>query len=164
MTNRVVALYHNPWPSSALERPQTCSLGQLYRYAVWYKANPRGAEYMQGLLAEHFPEAEWLNTAEHADWRARVSQADKVVLIYPDAIGLGLAPLEREVMAGKRAWAGVSVLNGRHRQFRLNRATLRGLRLRRLLAWSMLPELLFLPIFVVSTPLLWMADLMRGRT
>lgn len=164
MTHRVVALYHNSWPQSALERPDRRSPAALYRYAVWYKANPRSAEYMRSLLAERYPDAEWTSTTEHADWPARVAQADNVVLLYPDAIGLGFAPIERAMLANKRRWAGVTVLNGRRREFLLNGATRLGLRLRRFLEWSMLPELLFLPVFVLATPLLWAMDLMRGRT
>lgn len=164
MTHRVVALYHNPWPGAGLERPQRRSPQALYRYAVWYKSNPRRAEYMRALLAEQFPEAVWISTAEHHDWTERIAEASTVVLLYPDAIGLGFGSIERSVMAHKRAWAGVTVLNGRRRKFLLNGATRRGLRLRRFLEWTMLPELLFLPVFVASTPLLWAADFIRGRT
>jgi len=164
MTLRVVALCHNPWPSSGLERPPGRSPAALYRYAVWYKANPRSEEYMRALLAEHMPGADWVSTTQDADWAERVAAADQVLLLYPDAIGLGFTPVERTILARKRPWAGVTVLNGRRRKFLLNCATRRALRLRRLLEWTMLPELLFLPVFVLVTPLLWAADLARGRT
>jgi hypothetical protein len=163
MTHRVVALYHNPWPQAGMERPQGRSLGALYRYAVWYKANPRSAEYMRALLAERLPEALWVSTGTDADWRQRIAAADQVVLLYPDAIGLGFSAVERALMGSKRPWAGVSVLNGRRRKFLLNGATRRALRLRRALEWTMLPELLFLPVFVAVTPVLWTLDRIRGR-
>lgn len=163
MTLRIVALYHNPWPSYGLERPPGRSPAALYRYAVWYKANPRAEDYMRALLAEHLPGVECVSTAD-ASWSERIAVADQVLLLYPDAIGLGFAAVERTVLARKRIWAGVTVLNGRRRKFLLNGATRRALRLRRLLEWTMLPELLFLPIFVLVTPLLWAADLTRGRT
>jgi hypothetical protein len=38
------------------------------------------------------------------------------------------------------------------------------LRLRRVLEWTMLPEMAVLPVFIVATPLLWAFDAMRGRT
>lgn len=160
---RVVALYHNPWPQSPLERPRTWNPIALYRYAVWYKANPRSLNYMRDLLSDRLPEAAWVTTADPG-WTARIAGADEVVLLYPDAIGLGFMPIERIVMRYKRSWAGVTVLNGRRRKFLLNNATRRALRLRRLLEWTMLPELVFLPVFMVVTPLFWLADLLRGRT
>jgi hypothetical protein len=164
MKHCVVALFYMPWAAAGPERPKGINPIDLYRYAVWYKANPRNVDYMRTLLAEHFPDATWVNTVEHADWADRISAADTVVLLYPDAIGLGFSSVERVVMAHKRAWAGVEVLNGRRRRFRLNGATRTGLRLRRLLEWTMLPELIFLPVFIVATSLLWVADLVRGRT
>jgi hypothetical protein len=164
MTHRVVAVYHNPWPQCGLERPPGRSPAALYRFAVWYKANPRSEDYMRALLAERLPEAAWVSIEQDADWPERVAVADQVVLLYPDAIGLGFGAVERTLMARKRPWAGVVALNGRHRKFLLNGATRRALMLRRLLEWTMLPELLFLPMFVVLTPLLWAVDLVRGRT
>ncbi|MBU1666565.1 MAG: glycine/betaine ABC transporter permease [Gammaproteobacteria bacterium] len=166
MTLRVVALHHSPWPASTMARPSLASksLSALYRYAVWYKSNPRSAEYMRALAAEFHPEAEWVSTRDQADWQARIAEADDIVLVYPDAIGLGFANVEAAVKAGKRTWAGVRVLNGRRRRFLLDGATRRGLLFRRFLEWTMLPELLFLPLFVAVTPVLWAIDLMRGRT
>lgn len=163
MTHSVVALFHSPWPQAGMARPDRGDARALYRYAVWYKANPRGVEYMRDLVAGHFPEATWVNTAESEDWRQRIAVADQIVLLYPDAIGMGFSPIERDLIAHKLAWAGVTVLNGRSRRFRLNGGTHMGLRLRRFLAWTMLPEMLFLPVFVLATPVLWGLDLMRGR-
>ena len=90
--------------------------------------------------------------------------ADTVVLLFPDSIGLGFTPIERAVSAHKRDLANVVALNGRNRDFRLNAATRLGLRLRRVLEWTMLPEMALLPVFVVATPLLWIFDAVRGRT
>jgi hypothetical protein len=163
MTRRIVALFHSPWPAAGLARPTRNKPLQQYRYAVWYKANPRTAIYMRALQQECFSDAEWVDTREHSDWIDRLSRADKIVLLYPDSIGLGFGPVERSVLAHKLDWATVEVLNGRRRQFRLNDATRFGLRLRRLLEWSMLLELLFLPVFIVVTPLLWAIDAVRGR-
>jgi len=164
MTRRVVALFHSPWPAEGLVRPARSKPLELYRYAVWYKANPRTAGYMRALLQQRFPDAEWVATSEQADWVDRLSHADTVILLYPDAIGLGFGAVERSVQRHKRDGAAVEVLNGRRRVFPLNNAARLGLRLRRLLEWSMLPELLFLPVFVVATPLLWAVDALRGRT
>lgn len=162
MTERVVAVHHNIWPPELI-RPNTRNPAGLFRYAVWYKANPRSPDYLRALLEERFPGAEWIDTAD-PEWMRRLAQADRVVLLYPDAIGLGFSAVERAVQANKKTWAAVTVLNGRRRAFLLNGATRRGLRLRRLLEWTMLPELVFLPVFIALTPLLWAADRVKGRT
>jgi hypothetical protein len=163
LKRRVIALFHSWWPAEGMQRPTRMRPLHLYRYAVWYKANPRAAAYMRALQRERFPDAEWLDTSEHSDWIDRLSQADTVVLLYPDSIGLGFGSVERAVRAHKRDEAAVVVLNGRRRKFRLNAATRLGLRLRRILEWSMLLEVLALPVFVVVTLLLWTVDAVRGR-
>ncbi|MDP2430939.1 MAG: glycine/betaine ABC transporter permease [Pseudomonadota bacterium] len=163
MQRSVIALFHNPWPDQ-LDRPRDRNPARLYRYAIWYKANPRSAEYMKNLLGEHFPESEWINTADQLDWQSSIGNADEVVLLYPDAIGLGFSAMERIILKHKKTWAGVTVLNGRGRQFRQNGATRLGLRSRRLLEWTMLPEMIFLALFLLLTPILWVFDLARGRT
>lgn len=162
MTERVVAVHHDPWPTEQA-RPKTRSPAALYHYAVWYKANPRPAGYLRALLDEHYPDAEWVETAKPG-WTQRLAEADRIVLLYPDAIGLGFSAVERAVQAHKKTWSAITVLNGRRRTFLLNGVTRRALRLRRLLEWTMLPELAFLPVFVVLTTLLWAVDLARGRT
>jgi hypothetical protein len=163
MTRPIVALFYSPWPAGGLERPPHHKPLELYRYAVWYKANPRPVDYMRALQQECLPDAEWIDAGDQADWSERVSDADKIFLLYSDAIGLGFGAVERSVAQHKRRWANVEVLNGRRRTFRLNSATRVGLRLRRLLEWSMLPELLFLPVFVIVTPLLLAIDAVRRR-
>ena len=163
MTGSTVAVFHNAWPAQALTRPSRSELTAQYRYAVWYKANPRSADYMRALQRQRFPNAEWVETSD-PNWMARLSAADTVVLVFPDSTGLGFAPVERAVLAHKRDLANVVALNGRNRDFRLNGATRLGLRLRRVLEWTMLPEMALLPFFIVATPLLWAFDAVRGRT
>lgn len=163
MQQSVIALYHNPWPGH-LDRPRDRHPVHLYRYAIWYKANPRSEEYLRALLGERFPDAKWLSVDEQSEWREHIGEADEIVLLYPDSIGLGFAALERKIRKSKKTWAGVTVLNGRRRQFRLTGATQLGLRMRRLLEWTMLPEMVFLLAFLVITPILWALDLARGRS
>lgn len=158
---KTVALYYNPWPDNGLARSRDAA--GLYRYAVWYKSNPRDASYMRALLAERYAEADWIDVARQTDWRERVAQADRVLLLYPDAIGLGWHGIEREVLRQRKTWAGIHALTGRKREFLLNRATLRGLRTRRMIEWSMLGEWLFLPVFVLATPMLLVWDRLRGH-
>jgi hypothetical protein len=64
---------------------------------------------------------------------------DTVVLIYPDALGLGFGRLEsRLVAAGAK---NIVVVNGRRRLFPLTTAARRALRWRRVLASTRLPEI-----------------------
>jgi len=160
---QTIGLFYSPWPAAGFERPPRSQPLEQYRYAVWYKSNPRDAAYMQALLRERYPDAAWVDARDGADWQAAVGCADRVVMLYPDAIGLGFGRLEREVAFRRRTAATVEALNGRRRRFRLNAATRLGLRLRRAVEWSMLGEFLFLPIFVVMTPILLAIDLVRGR-
>ncbi len=162
MTPRTVAVFHYLWPAEGLKRPPGRRLAAQYAYAVWYKANPRSEDYMRALMAERFPGAEWVRS-DDPGLKSRVADADRVVLLYPDSIGLGFMPIERLVLSHKSPLADVVVLNGRRREFRLNTATRLGLRLRRLLEWTMLPEMLMLPIFIIATPVLWTVDAVRGR-
>ena len=160
----MLALYYSPWPADGLKRPPKSRPFAQYRYAVWYKANPRNPGYMRALQQDRLPAAEWVEVSADDDWITRVSSADKIVLLYPDAIGLGFGAVERAVFKHKTASAAVEVLNGRRRHFRLNGATRAALRLRRALERSMVLEFLFVPIFIVGTPILWAIDAMRGRT
>lgn len=162
MSLRTIALFQTACPDD-MPRPSAREPLALYRYAVWYKANPRRADYMRALAGELAPEAEWLDCREDAGWEAKAAEADHIILAYPDAIGLGLGRFERTVRRVKKSWTGIEVLNGRRRRFRLNGATRLGLKARRALEWSMAGELLFLPVFVVVTPVLWAIDRARGR-
>ena len=136
-----------------------------YRYAVWYKANPRDAAYMRALQQERFPDAEWVDTREQPDWASKISQADvRLCCFIPNSIGLGFGAVERSVFArkpGQPRWTS-SMAGGASSAS--TASTRVGLRLRRLLEWSMLAEFLFVPVFVVVTPVLWVVDAVRGRT
>ena len=48
MDKKVIGLFHDPWRSDI--DPHR-SLAELYRRAVWLKANPRGEDYMRALFA-----------------------------------------------------------------------------------------------------------------
>lgn len=139
------------------------SLLGMYRRAVRYKANPRDEAYMKSLFHSQYSGAQFVNVQHEASWRDLVRDADVLVLLYPDAIGLGFSRLEKDVRRLKLNWAEVRVLNGRRRNFLLNRATLRALHLRRWIERLMLGELLMTAVFVSLTPLLLVADLIKGR-
>jgi hypothetical protein len=159
MERKVVGVFHNPWRSDYDPRR---SLAELYRRAVWLKANPRDEEYMRALFAERYPQGVFVSTGGEG-WRRELPSADTVVLLYPDASGINFSRVEREVAALKKTWATVRVLNGRRRDFVLGRAARRDLRRRRFLERTMLGEALATVLFVAATPFFVFSDLLRGR-
>jgi hypothetical protein len=160
MERTVVGVFHNPWRSDYDPRK---SLAELYRRAVWLKANPRDEAYMRALFAERYPRGRFVKTESAEDWRAGLDAADIVVLLYPDSNGINFSAVEREVMRSKKTWATVRVLNGRRREFVLCGPVRRQLRRRRLIERAMLGEALALVLFTVITPFFVAADLLRGR-
>lgn len=144
-----------------LQRGREPGLPGTYRGAVAYKANPRTAEYMEHLFRRRRPDGDVLPTSDPA-WRQRIAEADELVLLYPDAIGLGFLGIERVIR--RSVPSPPTVITGRGREFALDSRTHRQLLARRALEWTMLFELaVATPVFVVATPLLWLVDLVRGR-
>ena len=160
MNQSIVGLFHNGWQAEYGGRQ---SLVGLYRRAVWLKANPRSEAYMRELFAERYPQGRFVNVDEQRDWQAHLALADTVVLLYPDAIGIGFSAIEAMVRKQKKDWATVRVLNGRRRDFVWRRAVTRQLRLRRFLERSMLGEALAIIVFAAVTPFFLVSDLVRGR-
>lgn len=162
MTGQVVAVFHDPWIGLA-EAP--ISLGRpvlLWRKAIWFKANPRTADYMRERLVEHWPNARFIDTALDPDWIKAVSTATRVILLYPDAVGLGYGHVERIVHRAAPN-AALEVLNGRRRAFALDRQARRGLMLRRFFERSMLLELVMGLGLLIATPVLLALDVSRGH-
>lgn len=156
----VVGVLHYPWGedygiSSASRRTPR----RIYRRSVAFKANPRNAQYMHSLFRERHDGA--VVRTDVDGWRDAVRTADRVVLLYPDATGLGFRPLERELRDLSRG--DLSALNGRRREFGLDPKTLTALRVRRVLERSMIPEALALLALIFVTPVLLVIDLVRGR-
>lgn len=165
MRQKIIGLYSTAsWGAmqEASRKKSRSPLG-MYRRAVQYKANPRDEAYMKSLFDSQYPGAPFVNVQQDNSWRALAGSADAIVLLYPDSIGFGFSRLEKEVWRLKTGWAEVRVLNGRRRDFLLNRTTLRALRARRWIEQLMLAEFLMTAIFVCVTPLLLMADFLRGR-
>jgi hypothetical protein len=145
-----LGILHDPWPQRRDRQPRR------YRKMVEFKANPRDEAYMRALFAERYPDG-CIGEAGEA------TTADRVVLLYPDAIGIGWAAVERRVRAAARPSAEIRVLNGRRRDFALNRRTYRTLAVRRVLESALLGEAVLTAIFLVLTPPLLAWDLVRGR-
>jgi len=162
MTGKTVALYLDHWADIAAAPATIRHPLALWRKAIWFKANPRSAAYMKERLAENWPDAAFIDVDADPGWDRVLAEAGRVVLLYPDAIGLGWDTVERRVM--RRMSAGtIEVLNGRRRVFTLDRATRRRLRLRRRLERSMIAECAMGALMLIATPFLYGVDLLRGR-
>jgi hypothetical protein len=156
-----VGLLHYPWGEDyGVEPTRPRTPWSIYRRGLAYKANPRSPGYMEALFAERYPKADLVRVGDDR-WPEAVRVAGTVVLLYPDSTGLGFRPLERE-LRGLRG-GQIRVLNGRRREFILDRAARRGLILRRVLERSYLGEGIALAVLGVLTPLLVVFDLLRGR-
>jgi hypothetical protein len=162
VTGKIVGLFHDPWESArvaprTLRRPLA-----LWKKAVWYRANPRSADYMKSLLAERFPDAGFIEVDGQSLDAAVPSDATRIVLLFPDAIGLGCA-----WMAGKAARrapnASLTVLNGRRRQFELDARSRVALASRRFLERTMIVEFAAGAFILLATPFLLAFDFVRGR-
>ena len=127
-----------------------------------YKRNPRPPEYMRHVAASVVPQASVIEVDGPLPVAA-LAEARQIVLLWPDAIGYGWAPLEREVFRHKRADAEVYAVTGRRRTFTLTPSTLFGLRLRRLAERLWLGEAVMAIGLLVSAPFLVMWDFARGH-
>jgi hypothetical protein len=147
-----IGIPHDPWPA----RRGGTGVLRRYRTMVEFKANPRDEAYLRALFAERYP-AGRLGTLDD------VARAERVVLVYPDAIGVGWGPMERRVRERARQGTELRVLNGRRRDFALDGRTRRHLHLRRILETSLAGEALATVLFLLATGPLLAADLLRGR-
>ena len=159
MIGTIVAVFFDPWRGLAEASTAGRNPRLLWRKAQWFKANPRDKDYMRARLAEHRPEASFVDATANPNWADALAGAGEVVLLYPDAIGIGFGAIERRLPGHAR----ITVLNGRRRVFALDRPTRRRLMLRRFLERTMLLECVFGIGLLVATPFLLSVDLARGR-
>jgi hypothetical protein len=138
-------------PDFGMEAVPPRTIRWAYRKALRAKANPRPPEYMRELFAERYPEGRIESEPP--------PRAERIVLLYPDAVGLGFGALERRLPRGVPA----RVLNGRRRDFTLDRRTRAALLVRRALHRTMAGEAVFLLGVALTAPVLVAADLARGR-
>ena len=160
MERKIIGVFHNPWRADYDPRR---SAAELYRRAVWLKANPRDEAYVRALFAERYPRGEFVNADSDPRWADHLRDADTVVLLYPDSTGLHFSSLESAVEENKKLWATVRALNGRRRDFVLSRGARRRLRRRRFVERAMLGEAAAVLAFAALTPFFVAADLLRGK-
>jgi hypothetical protein len=145
-----VGVLYDPWPARRGGRLRR------YRTMVEFKANPRDEAYMRALFAERYPDGRLGGPDD-------LSGADRIVLLYSDAIGLGWCSVERAVIRRASPGTEVRVLNGRRRDFVLARRFRRRLEARRALEVALVGEAGATVGFLLITPMLLLSDLLRGR-
>jgi len=155
----VIGIYDGRWgPAPEADR----SLSARFRRACWYKANPRNQDYMRRLFAEFEPDGLFLDVERDRDWLEQLRQADEIVLLYPDATGLGCTATQCSILRRVLPIQDIRVLNGRRRRFRLDRATRLQLSWRRLLERWMPVEFLMMPLLLGAALWLALRDRYRG--
>jgi hypothetical protein len=160
MTKSIIGIWFADPPTFGLDVQKSIKHPvQMFKDVVRYKANPRSSETMKRMFTERFPAG---NLVEF-DLKI-INQADEVVLLYPDAIGLGWGKAERKIRQQTLPNTLVSCLNGRGRYFILARRTQVSLRLRRMLEKTLLVEFLSSVVFVILTPILFSYDFVCRRT
>lgn len=135
-----------------------------------FRRYPRSREYMNALISRHISSTS-LTLAKPFDADvnvARLPQVDwqrlrQIILLWPDANGMGWSMIERWVFQQKNAETRVYVLNGRGRLFELTRPVWRRWRLKRFLEKSFVAETAFLCVFLVTSPFLSLWDAAMGR-
>jgi hypothetical protein len=162
MSPNIVGIFYDPWKRIREAPTSFRSPLCIWKKAVWYRANPRSGAYMEVLLSERYPDARILKIEDRALPPDLYQRTTRVVLLYPDAIGLGFAPVERSI-ARAMPGAEVEVLNGRRRQFVLDKRSRFDLGYRRFLEWTMLGEIIAGLLILVVTPVLILIDSVRIR-
>jgi len=165
MAQRTIGLFYDPWAAQDISSTSLKLSQPLKRFkkAVWVKSNPRSENYMEELFRRLYPDGEFVAVNNPSDAKRAAINSDKVVLLYPDSIGLGFSRVEQSVKSTIQPHCELRVLNGRTRDFILNGPTLRSLKLRRFLEKTMLGELLVGSIILALTLPLLLIDLVRGR-
>lgn len=161
---RIIGIFSYPWNKEFTEKAHCwSSLFNLYRKAVWYKANPRTEEYMRKLFFEKHPDGIFINADNEKEWNEKISSVDTIFLLYPDSIGLGFSRIEKNILSCVKDNSSIYVLNGRRRELLLDASTRRKICMRRFFEQWMVGEMCAVPLFIVITPVLLLIDWMRGR-
>jgi hypothetical protein len=123
------------------------------------RANTRSLDYMKEAINSRIGSLDLAQTHDLSNLSAvNLSEFEQIIILWPDANGMGWFKIEQQVFKAKKAAAPVYVLNGRKRLFELSRALWRQYRLRRFLEKSFLLEIGVLVLFLVTAPALALWD------
>ncbi len=127
---------------------------KLY-HVVCHRAHPRSKEYMINVLSEKFPDAMLV------DLENIPVQTQKLILLYPDTIGLGWYKIEKKLLPKIK---NLMILNGRKRLFVFTLGVGYKLAMKRFLELSFLPEIIFLPFLLALGLILALKDKLMGHS
>lgn len=159
--DNIIGIFHADWRADDHSEKKKTPFW-LYNRALYIKANPRDENYMKELFSGYYPAGTFINAGKDPDWVNAIPTAGEIVLLYPDAIGLGFRPIETRVIKLKKRISDIYILNGRRRKF-LFSSSKKGLYLRRLGERSMCLELLVIILFIVVTPVMLVIDWADGH-
>lgn len=166
MSFNTIGLYANYWVDDFTipPRPSRNPIFML-RWAQWFKSNPRSLGYMHSLFAERYPNGKFYDVREvdPVILKSLIAAADEIVLLYPDAIGLGFSDIEKQVRHEASSMVCIRILNGRRRDFLLSKRVQANLRKRRFLELTMLPEIIVGLIILALTPFVLILDVLKGK-
>ena len=150
-----------------LRNPTDYAVPRMGVFALWRRhlvanAGVRDREYMEALFKSQFPRGELIVLEDFVIPDARCAEADSIVLLYADCIGMDFGGIERNIIS-RWPLKRLLVLNGRRRLFRLDSEMRRRLALRRFLEATRLPEMAFLLVFLIATPVLLLVDTIRSH-
>jgi len=131
---------------------------------VSYRRNARSWQYMESLARENdsaFDSAKVYSgeNLSTLDWKA----LDRVILLWPDASGMGWSPVEREVFRRMDPNTTLMVFNGRRRSFSLTKKQWTTWRFRRFVDKWFIGDTAALAFLLITTPFLVLADKIRGK-
>ncbi len=151
-----LAIYYDTW--------QKKNLSNIYNKGVHFKSNPRSLEYMEDLATKKFEDIEIKNILNEDELNnIDLDKYSEIVLLYPDAIGLGWSKIDNYISKNFNQMKKITILNGRRRVIVFNSNNLFGLRFKRFLEKALIVETIFTIYFVVSTPFLIIKDLLHGK-
>jgi len=124
-----------------------------------YRGSVRPLSYMKELVHSRIGKIDSVDTME----MPLLSQVDvfqfrQIVLLWPDANGMGWFNIERQIFKRKQADTPVYVLNGRRRLFELPRKQWGAFRIKRFIEKTFLLEIGVLLLFIVTAPILAVWD------
>lgn len=159
-----VLVHRRVWPKM-LNLSECKSLFDFYRYAVWYKSNPKNLVLTLEFLRNYFPALEGvdLNFDDKRSIELVLSLGEDIVFLYQDSIGLGYLFSEIKFIHKILLTKNVYAINGRGRKIPINLSTYPGILIRRFFEWTMLPEIIFSLLFILVTPFFFASDVIRGK-
>lgn len=164
METKIIGIYWSPWDQWNRENSdQFFGLLARIRQHRFAMLRPRTREYMKNLFEKKYPTGSFLEVGNNTSWTDQVSDADSIVLLYPDPIGYGFNKIEKQILQLKDSRCALRALTGRRREILLNPRTRNALSFRRLIRQLMIVEILLSTLFVLVTPFLVVFDQLRGR-